>query len=125
MKHINLTTEQELKLIEMSKVLFPEYKEILYGSATGLIKFITKVGSIAGIVHWFEFCMTKLTEKIIATYIVNRDGDKVYKRNMHSDLSTFYLSFLPFSRLYESTHPIDYLYKKFKELENEKIRDSI
>lgn len=127
MKVLNLTEEHKTKLLEMCKVLFSEYKYLIFGDYPGDMIFNKTVtfdseqwldmdeDEILSI-HWFEFCMTHLAEKIIATFIVNKDDDKVYKRTLNDDLSKFYLESLLFSRGFDKTHPVDYLYKHFKEL---------
>lgn len=81
MKNIELTEEQKVKLLEMCKTLFPEYKKIKIkqGVSCGDNYFIIyetrKIVSLGnccsgyskGIhfeIHWFEFCMIHLSDKI-------------------------------------------------------------
>jgi len=125
MKTIKLTSQQKYRLLEMCRSLFTEYDHIYLNNGKGKhgssehIGFGTKMGEdlIAyTYVHWFELCITHLAEKIIATYKI-WEGEKIYKRTLNEDLSEFYLGSLNFSRGDNKNHPIDYLYKKFKELE--------
>jgi len=121
MKNIELTEEHKSKLLEMCNKLFwngcinkCDFNElgILFIALDKNYKYNHKILKI----HWFEFCMTHLVEKIIATFIVNKDQDRIYKRTLNDDLSKFYLESLNFSRGFNKTHPIDYLYKEFKKL---------
>lgn len=116
MKQIKLSEEHKTKLLVMCKVLFPEYEIFRFHS----IQNNTIVGFLSNgsdeydlIIHWLEFCMTHLAEKIIATYVINKDGEKIYKRTLNDDLSKFYLESLNFSRGFNKNHPIDYLYSEF------------
>ena len=72
MKHIKLTEEQQSKLLEMCKVLFPEYDEIeleiepQYDGSDGFVQLtLDKNKNLDFInIHWFEFCMTHLVTKL-------------------------------------------------------------
>jgi hypothetical protein len=130
MKSIQLTKKQRDKLLEMCKALFPEYTNVYFriDSKSSLIypiegmvdNNILRMGSFSGeldlSIHWFEFCLTHLAEKIIATYKVNQLTQRIYKRTLNDDLSKFYLESLDFSRGFNKQHPINYLYEKFKKL---------
>lgn len=127
MKSIILTKEHKTKLLEMCKELFPKYNrfigfyktedETFYKEKIYKFNLLHLIGDKdIQIIHWFEFCMTHLAEKIIAVYITNKDGDKIYKRTLNDDLSKFYLESLNFSRGYNKQHPVDYLYSEFKKL---------
>lgn len=127
MKSLELTPEHRTKLLEMCEALFPEQSPFQIGIPGELRKgwgyskhFIFGKSDIFAddgvFCHWFEFCMTHLVEAIIATYVVNKDGEKVYKRTLNDSLSIFYLQTLLFSRGYDKQHPIDYLYNEFKKL---------
>lgn len=123
MKPITLTEEQEAKLLEMCKALFPKYTSWEWcGHMANAIQFREINTNNWEAIQWFEFCMTHLAEKIIATYITNTNGDKVYKRTLNDDLSKFYLESLNFSRGFTKTHPINYLYKEFKKINKPKER---
>ena len=98
MKSIQLTEEHKSKLLEMCKILFPEY--VIYPADNdGFIEGEQWVGDQnmgedrpvnEFNIHWFEFCMTHLSEKI--------DCD------------------LAHNIIYMKKHPIDYLYEEFKKL---------
>ena len=98
MKQIELTKEQESKLLEMFRVLFPEYF-VPNIQADGYINVAKTIESsdYISLIHWFEFCITKLWLKISShTY--------------HNPLALRAI-------ILERLHPVDYLYKEFKELE--------
>lgn len=137
MKPLDLTEEQKDKILEMCKVLFPkdefsweyemygrelkqDFNDVLCVQHTlekpkkGWDNELTKYKFFN--IHWFEFCMTHLAEKIIATYVVTKNNLKIYKRTLNDDLSKFYLESLLFSRGSVKTHPVDYLYEEFKKL---------
>lgn len=124
MKQIELTEEHKSKLLEMCKTLFPniiwQHYDIANESEDNLYPEIWIIQNNSEIyptyIHWFEFCMTHLAEKIIATYEVNVHNQRVYKRTLNDDLSKFYLEALDFSRGYNKTHPVNYLYSEFKKL---------
>ena len=119
MKNIELTENQKVKLLEMCKVLFPEVKihtgmlsdgsqapekvldspvDLEWGTEWDLPYISVGIKEI----HWFEFCMTHL---FYALYDNWRKEDINCVTDFHLDLHNF------------KTHPIDYLYKKFKELQ--------
>lgn len=107
MKAIQLTDKHKAKLLEMCKELFPEYS-VQFG-ITQIFLPLSGLGSIGDVqhllfhvkgteyrtIHWFEFCMT---------YLVNKMGKST---------AALY-------RILEEeetgTHPIDYLYSEFKKL---------
>lgn len=114
MKAIELTEEHKSKLLEMCKVLFPEYKNWdlkLKGEYKNYLiaSFELENDYIPDCdlyIHWFEFCMTHL-----ATVIYNKGN---YYKN--------YVTITQFRGYIcqEVDHPIDYLYEQFKTLENGK-----
>ena len=111
MNSIQLTEEHKSKVLEMCKVLFPEYKvkfipdnlleydDQIFNYLS--IEEITEKEVDFTVIHWFEFCMTYLCDKIFLPKGESRlDGIKgmdYYQRN-------------------ENMHPIDYLYSEFKKL---------
>lgn len=103
MKSIKLTVEHKTKLLEMCKILFPEYNDWKYGSmkiaADDELWCRDKKNNHFEI-HWFEFCSMYLAEKILD----NSSGD-----NETSDLGMFTCCF-------HGDHPVDYLYEEFKKL---------
>jgi len=95
MKALKLTKEHKEKLLEMCNKLFPEYiitfniNALEYGTFM-----VTNNGET--IIHWFEFCMTHLQEKILK-WGAEELGSEAIDGNIHL---------------------VDYLYKEFKKLEN-------
>ncbi len=101
MKPIELTEEHKSKLIEMCKVLFPEMGNVQLGvkekhgwSNDYLVFGIEKSDEDTFVIHWFEFCMTHLRVKL----------------NLHHD--DLYLTTNPGRDTFN--HPVDHLYKAFK-----------
>ena len=101
MKPIELTQEQKDKLLEMCKVLFPEYKYITLGisyricngwSNDKLILDKDYLSKDCIVIHWFEFCVRILTPKILS-YGIEQLGSECLDNNKN---------------------PIDYLYEEFK-----------
>jgi hypothetical protein len=98
MKNIELTEEHKVELLEMCKVLFPEYV-IYLADDDGFIEGEQWVGDQnmgedrpvnEFNIHWFEFCMT---------YLINK-------------LELEYTSIIVLTE----NHPVDYLYEEFKKL---------
>jgi len=102
MKNIELTEEHKSKLLEMCKVLFPEYTKIdleiedNYDGIKDYIMFektIPLKSNTIIYIHWFEFCMTHLANKIL-----------IQDEQLNDFLLTFNVEL----------HLVDYLYEKFK-----------
>jgi hypothetical protein len=95
MKPIELTQKHRDKLLEMCKALFPEYEEILleiepqYDGSDGFVQLTRNLKNKFRFesIHWFEFCMTYLAEKL-----------SQYPNQIEVD------------------HPVDYLFEEFKKL---------
>jgi hypothetical protein len=115
---IKLTEEQKDKILEMCKVLFPEYDFVFYHT-------ISKANMLTGFlktndsdlydncdifIHWFEFCMTHLAEKIAK-------HDRYDDLNLHVD--TILACWVNHTENFPRKHPVDYLYEKFKRIKNE------
>lgn len=109
MKAIELTEEHKSKLLEMCTLLFPEYfhwkiskkqfiKSYIRGNDIQIYK-----GEIPDLnIHWFEFCMTYLSERLYNEH---------YSLEVCEDIRN--------EQLYDcfiNNHPIDYLYDEFKTL---------
>jgi hypothetical protein len=119
MKPIQLTKEQQAKFKEMVRKLFPEYdteeailtKQFVVYKKTETKYFINDI-------HWFEFCMTYLIEKLndylgdtweeMPPYVANVYGGAEGKWNIYTKFHFHY----PKDRY--TNHPIDYLYEEFK-----------
>lgn len=130
MKPIELTEEHKNKLLEMCKALFPELENlevrdsmedfclpfehicIEYGRNKKLV-----------IIHWFEFCMTELSHKILFKLCNNFEhvgtADLEIETTMEWNNNLFDTTLFhkcnP-SRNERAWHPIDYLYQEFKKL---------
>ena len=109
MKNIEINNKQKENLLEMCKKLFPEYPDLQFGvkekhnwSKEYLVFGLT---GNEPIIHWFEFCMTHLANKMIEL------GELP---NFNNKLDYDFFSILQ-SSWWES-HPVDYLYKEFKKL---------
>ena len=128
MESIKLTEEHKSKLLEMCKALFPEYLEILWDSTNtdnpiftdddedlkykcrwsidnNLIHFLEKESwddeeNYLIEIHWFEFCMTHLADKILK--------NNYFKIGAFSSIV-----------LFKKNHPVDYLYEKFSKLKKQ------
>lgn len=115
MKPLNLTETHKAQLLEMCKVLFPEWDEHcveIDGNRQTIIMFTNYVGGSEWgqiLMHWFEFCMTYLAEPILGKQIP-RDIQNRYKKFalncfLYATKSNDYY-----------IHPIDYLYTEFQNL---------
>ena len=110
MKEIQLDLSQKVKLLEMCKILFPEYEIELHGSN---IYFLPTTNYI----HWFEFCMTILAEKIL-------NPNNEISKFMMKKIKKFYYRVSTYSWFMQDPgvresfvhHPVDYLYEEFKKL---------
>ena len=136
MKSIELTEEHKAKLLEMCKVLFPEYSNLEVRDS--MEDFCMKQDNLfielneavnrrdCTVIHWFEFCNTHLL-KIISENLAQQNSskewsgdDKMFEKwNIidvyHKKISKGLISWI------NHEHPIDYLYKEFKKLKHEKI----
>ena len=113
MKSIELTEDHKTKLLEMCKVLFSEYEEIdieIEDNYEGIQNYIQlmKKCEITIYIHWFEFCMTHLCDKIYNKFGFDTGDFSDYIQNLIS------------KKYYDDMHPIDYLYEEFKKLNHEK-----
>lgn len=108
MKTLELTEEHKSKLLEMCNKLFPESNWCMSTQNGTCGIHSSKIDQIfvyegsnpynfpVSIIHWFEFCMTHLAEKILT---------------QDEQLNDFLLTFNV------DLHPIAYLYEEFKNLE--------
>jgi len=105
MQPIQLTQNHKDKLLEMCKTLFPEYE--FYDEkrvSKDYICYKNKNTNFEGI-HWFEFCMTILINKLI---------DDKQHTNWSIDLSDKDILILNIQNNKQET--IDYLYLEFLKL---------
>ena len=106
MKNIEINNKQKENLLEMCRILFPEYPDLQFGvkekhnwSKEYLVFGLT---GNEPIIHWFEFCIFYLIDKIF-----NEDQKEAYLSN-----KDFYKGGLSFG----DEHPVDILYEQFKKL---------
>lgn len=113
MTSIKLTEAHKAKLLEMCEKLFPEYffdeeGEDYYIDDNNIINFLIpiKENEFKGEgIHWFEFCMTHLADKMLQLgELPNYDNKLDYEFNSILQSSWW------------ESHPVDYLYKEFKKL---------
>jgi len=99
MNSLKVSNLQEGKLIEMCKILFPEYKD--WGYSDILPGYLTyyKIDSLEDEIeiHWFEFCSLHLATKL-------------YNLNNRSEISTIELYR---GNIIQNYHPVDYLYQEY------------
>lgn len=106
MNSITLTELHKSKLLEMCKKLFPVYEKIKivdsnFGKDIVYIKFEGK-GNYQYI-HWFEFCMTYLVNKIPTARLLSL----ALRAEKSCGLS---------ENNYRENHPVDFLYEEFQKL---------
>ena len=126
MKSIQLTEKHKSKLLEMCKILFPEqefyWEYEMYGR--GLkedfndvlqVYFKDKEAWKSNLfpfnIHWFEFCMTHLIEKLL---FINSNND-IFVENSFNKLSLFKGIIFDEDENHNN-HPVDYLYEEFIKL---------
>jgi hypothetical protein len=130
MQSIPLTEEQKDKLLEMAKFFFPEHMKVTVTSTnpTKLKKYTEHIhwchgktiafpykdwGNVEEFItskklHWFEFCLTKLANKLLNQETGEAPID-VMNRFNH-----FFIGVM-----LETIHPVDYLYKQFKTIQHD------
>lgn len=127
MKNIELTEDHKSKLLEMCKVLFPEYPDLQFGvkekhnwSKEYLVFELT---GNEPIIHWFEFCMTHLIVKLSKEFTKQGLSKADYTNNQYpnwfSEKVSYHLNPFRNEEFEEDIifiHPIDYLYEEFKNL---------
>jgi len=100
MKPIELTDIQKDKLLEMARESFPEY-DFEFKLKNNILSLGKKhLDLYTNTIHWFEFCMTYLKNKILD--VVD-----------YSEIEKFLMRCL---FQCEMPHPVDYLYEQFKKL---------
>ena len=127
MKNIELTENQKVKLLEMCRILFPEYPDLQFGvkekhnwSKEYLVFGLT---GNEPIIHWFEFCMTHLIVKLSKEFTKQGLSKADYTDNQYpnwfSEKVSYHLNPFRNEEFEEDIlfiHPIDYLYEEFKKL---------
>lgn len=125
MKQIELTKDHKSKLLEMCKELFPKYTIIPDNPNPNFltISWFTNLGYFINLmndetkentlIHWFEFVMTHLCDKI-ASNLTNEmctGMPQYYNKSEKLDWNSQSLI-----SMLKECHPIDYLYEEFKKL---------
>ena len=116
MSPIELTDLHKSRLLEMCRVLFPEYNRIEISDYQidvdrnhynpifiDIYKGDLTVPFDIYSTHWFEFCMTKLVDKLYDS--INYTDSDEFNINLHVDLMLDMVNF--------KINPIDTLYKEF------------
>lgn len=126
MQPIQLTQDHKDKLLEMCKVLFSKYE--FYDEkrvSKNYICWKNKNTNFEGI-HWFEFCMTHLVEKILNPKKPSRNQKEIFCNFFwETNIHWYYQQngSLPVTSFEAGAkHPIDYLYEEFKKLNNKKLK---
>lgn len=107
MKPLELTEEHKIKLLEMFRELFPEYTRIEFYEIYN-IEF--EINNTSNTIHWFEFCLLHLSEKIYKTFSKITEEDNWYGSHLNWAINTMY------TKKPHKIHLIDYLYEEFKKL---------
>jgi len=104
MKHLSITEKQWNNLLEMSAKLFPEYKIIEKAYTLWFSDYYLMFDkcTLTECVHWFEFCMINLPERMFGNPKNNFQG--LLGREYWSEKVA-----LSFSKM----HPIDWLYEQY------------
>ena len=118
MTSIQLTKEQKDKLLEMCKALFTEYNSVyfrvdsksttIYPEEKKVDNNILRIGAWGKLdlsIHWFEFCMTHLQDKI------KQLGGFDFPDNDVCLISSWF-----------DSHPVDLIYEEFKKLKKHDYR---
>lgn len=109
MQSLDLSKEQKDKLVEMCIKLFPEYKHIQL--ADGSCDFCLPSTLLLStnieprhnswiLIHWFEFCLTHLFNKLMVM------------PNGYESIEDY----ISVNSYFIFGHPVDYLYYEFKKL---------
>lgn len=113
MKPLELTPEHRTKLLEMCNLLFknckwhfwesdsddyPTYSMIGYSNHVNLGTNKKIIPSLE--IHWFEFCMTHLVDKLNNIKFNNNDSSFIFWKDL----------------AISNGHMVDYLYNEFKKL---------
>lgn len=124
MNQLGLTESHVKKLLEMTVKLFPEYKDCSLRQVGGNGNYIlleNKPGPAYVNIHWFEFCMTYLVEKL--SYLLDEwEEMPKYVQNVYPDTNGKWNLYTKFHFHYPKDifrkHPVDYLYEQFLKLKD-------
>lgn len=125
MNVIQLNQDRRDKLIEMVKVLFPEFSNVRFGK--GWERYNVWLDNIPNSkpdpieIHWFELCVTELPDRLFKTLNkivddkINRtkeQQDRIYELYEPELIVLDVLDLL----IMGSKHPVDTLWNEFKKL---------
>lgn len=121
MKAIELTEEHKSKLLEMCKILFPEYffdeeGEDYYIDENNIINFLIPIKENefkGGEIHWFEFCTNEIVNELAWRNIETEILADCEYENFRMKLIT---KIFKDKLVGNNFHIIDYLYKQFQKL---------
>lgn len=140
MKSINLSSEHQEKLLEMTNKLFPKYRitesypirDILLCDQSGnchhhsseerkiFVYTATIYGFAISITHWYEFCLNHLSKELFHQLIKSNLRRKKIKSCDLDDLVDYEQElrrqFLDIILIDKHSHIIDYLYEEFKKI---------
>lgn len=112
MECIKLTEEHKKKLLEMCKVLFPQYDEYTFWNANfiGMYHYDeygeeSPYDNIS--IHWFEFVLTHLCQKMFGNEL---SGEHCLGNISEAQYEAAYII------SHSHIHPVDLLYEKFKRM---------
>jgi len=134
MKAVELNNSQKLKLLEMCKILFPDYKirfnnipsdfNIRFSNISSDFKHINKLNILiiaksdkaesSEAIDWFEFCYTYLLYKL-SYRLYSKNIETLYKRSnniwyeYHHIVNDYIFKG-------KNLHPIEFLYQEFQKL---------
>jgi len=108
MEPIEITTKQKKKLLEMCKALFPEDNlDFGHGFMEDYIQIVIGDNEFSEEwIHWFEFCLTHLINKINYPPNAVNNGEIIVG-----------------SKVLLSGNPVDYLYREFQKLKKRKKKE--
>lgn len=120
MRGIKLNDSEIEHLFEMIEKLFPEYGDATFykcshQNADMLCFFLKENDSDLFdhcnlFIHWYEFCMTHLVEKIL------NPKPELPSRIIKDEFSEFFWSANLYANNLGGKHPVEYLYEQFKKL---------
>jgi len=106
MQRIQYTQKQIEQLLEMCKVLFPEYKNY---HVNGAFLYLNKGGIPLDAIPIFEFCMTYLAQEVLGKQIPRSIMERYPIFALESFMHTL-------KSVEHYQHPVDYLYQEFLKL---------
>jgi hypothetical protein len=101
-------------LLDMCRILFPEYKSIYIDENSEFLQFSEDAKS-AKLIHWFEFCLIKIFPKVYNVLNAEHLSNFYYVTFGYSEKSNQNKSW-DYPRF---IHPVDYLYQRFLKQQNE------